>query len=55
MFLLQQNNLRVMMNKILGGVSMRTNVNAFDYAGTICKAMKKGILLTTLNLFRKLI
>ena len=26
---------------------MRTNVNAFDYAGTICKAMKKGILLTT--------
>ena len=26
---------------------MRTNVNAFDYAETICKAMKKGILLTT--------
>ncbi len=26
---------------------MRKNVNAFDYAGTICKAMKKGILLTT--------
>lgn len=26
---------------------MRKNVNAFDYAGIICKAMKKGILLTT--------
>ena len=26
---------------------MRKNVNAFDYAETICKAMKKGILLTT--------
>ena len=26
---------------------MRKNVNVFDYAGTICKAMKKGVLLTT--------
>ena len=26
---------------------MKKNVNAFDYAETICKAMKKGILLTT--------
>lgn len=26
---------------------MRKNVNVFDYAGTICEAMKKGILLTT--------
>ena len=26
---------------------MRKSVNVFDYAGTICKAMKKGILLTT--------
>ena len=26
---------------------MKKQVNAFDYAGEICKAMKKGILLTT--------
>jgi len=26
---------------------MRQNVELFDYAGQICKAMKKGILLTT--------
>lgn len=26
---------------------MKKQVDAFDYAGTICKAMKKGILLTT--------
>ena len=26
---------------------MKKNVEAFDYAGLICKAMKKGILLTT--------
>ena len=26
---------------------MKKQVNAFDYAGDICKAMKKGILLTT--------
>jgi len=26
---------------------MKKNVDAFDYAGHICKAMKKGILLTT--------
>jgi len=26
---------------------MKRNVNAFDYAGQICKAMQKGILLTT--------
>ena len=26
---------------------MKREVNAFDYAGDICKAMKKGILLTT--------
>lgn len=26
---------------------MRKNVEVFDYAGQICKAMKKGILLTT--------
>ena len=26
---------------------MKRNVNAFDYAGHICKAMSKGILLTT--------
>lgn len=26
---------------------MRQTVNAFDYAGLICKAMSKGILLTT--------
>lgn len=26
---------------------MRRNVEVFDYAGHICKAMKKGILLTT--------
>ena len=26
---------------------MKTNIHAFDYAGHICKAMKKGILLTT--------
>lgn len=26
---------------------MKTTVDAFDYAGHICKAMKKGILLTT--------
>lgn len=26
---------------------MKQNVNAFDYAGQICKAMSKGILLTT--------
>lgn len=26
---------------------MKKNVNVFDYAETICKAMKKGILLTT--------
>ena len=26
---------------------MKQTVNAFDYAGTICEAMKKGILLTT--------
>lgn len=26
---------------------MRKNINVFDYAGTICKAMKKGVLLTT--------
>ena len=28
---------------------MKKNVNAFDYAETICKARKKGILLTNLN------
>lgn len=28
---------------------MRKEINAFDYAGHICKAMKKGILLTTQN------
>ena len=26
---------------------MKKTINAFDYAGDICKAMKKGILLTT--------
>lgn len=26
---------------------MKNKINAFDYAGDICKAMKKGILLTT--------
>ena len=26
---------------------MKKNIDAFDYAGYICKAMKKGILLTT--------
>ena len=26
---------------------MKKTVNAFDYAGTICEALKKGILLTT--------
>lgn len=26
---------------------MKRKIDAFDYAGTICKAMKKGILLTT--------
>ena len=26
---------------------MKQTVNAFDYAGTICEALKKGILLTT--------
>lgn len=26
---------------------MKTHVDAFDYAGTICSAMRKGILLTT--------
>ena len=26
---------------------MKKNVNAFDYAETICKAIKKGLLLTT--------
>ena len=26
---------------------MKQNINVFDYAGDICKAMKKGILLTT--------
>ena len=26
---------------------MKKNVNAFDYAGTICKALSKGVLLTT--------
>ena len=26
---------------------MKQTINAFDYAGEICKAMKKGILLTT--------
>lgn len=26
---------------------MKQNIEAFDYAGEICKAMKKGILLTT--------
>ena len=26
---------------------MKESVNAFDYAGHICKAMSKGILLTT--------
>ncbi len=26
---------------------MKIQVDAFDYAGTICKAMKKGILLTS--------
>ena len=26
---------------------MKKTVNAFDYAGTICKALNKGILLTT--------
>jgi len=28
---------------------MKKNVDPFDYAGHICKAMKKGILLTTKN------
>lgn len=28
---------------------MKQNINAFDYAGYICKGMKKGILLTTKN------
>lgn len=28
---------------------MKREVNAFDYAGDICKAMKKGILMTTKN------
>ena len=28
---------------------MNKTVNAFDYAGDICKAMKQGILLTTKN------
>ena len=28
---------------------MKQNINVFDYAGDICKAMKKGILLTTKN------
>ena len=26
---------------------MKKLIDAFDYAGDICKAMKKGILLTT--------
>ena len=26
---------------------MKKNIEVFDYAGHICKAMKKGILLTT--------
>ncbi len=26
---------------------MKKQIDAFDYAGHICKAMKKGILLTT--------
>lgn len=28
---------------------MKKQIHAFDYAGDICKAMKKGILLTTRN------
>ena len=28
---------------------MKQQINPFDYAGDICKAMKKGILLTTKN------
>lgn len=32
---------------MLGGICMKKSINVFDCAGDVCKAMSKGILLTT--------